>query len=114
MAEAVQSIPDVRASHEIIVPPGFPLNMGLVFQTPRDSRFVEVTTDPVALWLTPPTGSNVWVDLTSAPVSAFEIDEDFQVEVACAFAQPTLFLNTADEPQTVVALEQEEPETDGS
>lgn len=114
MAEAVQSIPDVRASHEIIVPPGFPLNMGLVFQTPRDSRFVEVTADPVALWLTPPTGSNVWVDLTSAPVSAFEVDEDFQVEVACAFAQPTLFLNTADEPQTVVALEQEEPETDGS
>lgn len=112
MAEGVRSIPNVRASHEIVVPPGFPLNLGLVFQTPRDSRFVEVTADPVALWLTPPNGSNVWVDLNSAPVSEFAIDEDFQVDVACAFAQPTLFLNTADEPQTVVALEQEEPETE--
>lgn len=114
MADGVRSIPNARASHEIVVPPGFPLNLGLVFQTPRDSRFVEVTADPIALWLTPPSGSSIWVDLTSAPVSQFEIDEEFQTDVACAFGQPTLFLNTADEPQAVVALEQEEPETDDS
>lgn len=112
IAEAVRSIPNVRASHEIVVPPGFPLNLGLVFQTPRDSRFVEVTSDPIALWLTPPDGSNVWVDLTSPPVSDFEIDDDFQTDVACAFGQPTLFLNTADEPQTVVELAEEVPETE--
>ncbi len=110
MADGVRSIPNARASHEIVVPPGFSLNLGLVFQTPRDSRFVEVTTDPIALWLTTPDGTDIWVDLGSAPVSAFEIDDEFQTDVACAFGQPTLFLNTADEPQAVVSLEQEEQE----
>ena len=114
IAEGVQSIPNVRASHEIIVPPGYPLNLGIVFQTPRDSRFVDVTADPIALWLTPPDGSNIWVDLTGTPTSDFEVEEDFQVDVACAFAQPSLFLNTADDPQTVVTLEQEEAEADDS
>lgn len=110
MADGVRSIPNVRASHEIVVPPGFDLNLGLVFQTPRDSRFVDVTSDPIALWLTSPEGSEIWVDLTSAPVSNFEVPEDFQTDVACAFGQPTLFLNTADEPQAVVSLDQEQPE----
>lgn len=114
LAEGVRSIPNVRKSHEIVVPPGFPLDLGIVFQTPRDSRFVDVTGDPVALWLTPPDGRNLWIDLTSAPVSDFDIEEDFETDVACAFGQPTLFLNTADEPQTVVTLEEEQPETEGS
>lgn len=114
IAEGVRSIPNVRTSHEIVVPPGFPLDLGIVFQAPRDSRFVDVTGDPVALWLTPLDGRNIWVDLTSAPISDFEIAEESQTDVACAFGQPTLFLNTADEPQVVVTLEEEQPETEGS
>lgn len=113
-AQGIRSIPNAQAAHEIVVPPGFPLDLGLVFQTPRDSRFVDVTDDPVALWLTPPGGNAVWVDLTSAPTSDFEVDEDVQTDVACAFGQPALFLNTADEPQSVVELELEDDQDGGS
>jgi hypothetical protein len=62
----------------VIVPPQTDQDRFMEFMAPRDSRFSDVTGNPVALVLYPPNGPAVWVDLEGEPTGAID---DFECAV---------------------------------
>jgi hypothetical protein len=54
----------------IVVPPHTDNDVFLEFVAPRDGRFADITSGPVAIVLYPPDGSAIWVDVTGAPTGS--------------------------------------------
>ena len=56
----------------VIVPPQTDHDRFMEFVAPRDSRFSDVTENPVALVLYPPDGPAIWVDLDTEPTGGID------------------------------------------
>lgn len=110
---AEEFVPDSLTGEKIVIAPSHAHSFALGFGVPRDSRLVDPTANPVALYASTPSGELWWVDLSDAPEwdaerQFHEVDfatigdaqrqnlEEQNALVSCGFASPVRSMDTID------------------